>query len=135
MDCSPFRSSVLSNVRKWTLAVAGALVIGSLASPASAAREPSARLIACGDESCLLVTGYRMDPAEPVSINGRGIEVEGQRRWRARVPVETVRLWSEPHARTIEVSLGDSESGTSVDLPIGLLGNVTDLAALEVRVR
>jgi hypothetical protein len=109
-------------MRKQALAVAAAL-------------EPSTRLVECGDENCLLLTGHREDPDATVSINGRAIEVEGERRWRARVPVETVRLWSTPYARTIEVSLGDRESSTNVDLPVGMLGGLTDLAALEVRVR
>lgn len=136
MARSPICRSVLPSLpRTWAAALAGAIVIGSFASPAMAARQPSARLVSCGDESCLLVTGHRQDPAAAVSINGREVPVEGERRWRARLPVETVRSWSAPHARTIEVSLGNSESGTSVELPLGLLGNVTDLAVLEVRVR
>ena len=144
MDCSPACRPVLSQIvepapadrrRKWAVALIGALVLGSVASPAAAAREVSARLVECGDESCLILTGHREDPAATVSINGRAIAVVGERRWRARVPVETVRLWSVPYARTIEVSMDDSKTSTSVDLPIGLLGNVTELAALEVRVR
>lgn len=133
MDCSPTCKS--SSRRKWSMAIAGTIALACFPAPAMAAREPSARLVECGGENCLLVTGHREDPAAPVSINGRTVEVEGRRRWRARLPVETVRLWSATHARTIEVSLGDGETSMSVALPIGLLGNVTDLATLEVRVR
>jgi len=49
-----------------------------------------------------------------------------------------VRSWSAPYAREIEVSLRDPatlrETVAAVDLPIGLLGGVTDLAALEVSI-
>lgn len=135
MAPSPVCGSVHSPLqRKWAMALAGAIAVGSLASPA-AAREHRAKLVSCGEESCLQIAGHRADPAATVSINGREVAVEGENRWRVRLPVATVRLWSAPNARTIEVSLGDGEAGTSVDLPIGLLGTVTNLAALEVRVR
>jgi hypothetical protein len=55
------------------------------------------------------------------------------------LPVEVVREWSLPNARTIDVSLGDlemkRESADSVDLPIGLFANATVLATLAVNVR
>ena len=74
-----------------------------------------------------------------VSINGQEVAVEGKYDWRVRVPVETVRGWSAPYARTIEVSLRDPQTQldatADVDLPIGLLGTLTDLAALEIRAR
>lgn len=136
MDCSPTCHSVLSHLhRKLVVASAAAIVFGGFASPAAAAREPLTKLVSCHAETCLLVTGHRADPTATVSINGRAVSVEGEHRWRVRVPVETVRSWSAPYARTIDVSLGGSEASTSVDLPIGLLGHVTDLAALEVRAR
>jgi len=125
-------------VRKRALAVIGALAFGSLAAPAIAASEPSTRLVRCGEESCLRVNGYRDDPASIVSINGRVVPVEGKRSWQVHLPVEVVRQWSAPYARTIEVSLQDPETqletAASVDLPIGLLGGV-DLASLVVSVR
>jgi hypothetical protein len=121
------------------LASIGATVIGSLASPAAAASEPSTRLVRCGEQSCLQISGSRGDPAAIISINGHVVPVEGEHSWRVRLPVEVVREWSVPYARTIEVSLHDSETqretNASVDLPIGLLGGVTDLASLVVSVR
>jgi len=118
--------------RLWTLAL-GALLAAGIAAPAMAATELSTRLVECGSRSCLIVSGHRDDAASKVSINGHAVAVEGARRWRVRVPVETVRAWSAPYARTIAVSV----AGASVDakLPIGLLGHVENLAMLVVRVK
>ena len=118
-----------------TTTLAGILV-ASLATPATAASEPSTRVVGCGSGSCLLVTGHRDNAASPVSINGHVVAVEGQRDWRARLPVETVRDWSLPLARTIEVSFIDAATGVATamdaDLPIGLLGHAENLAWLVV---
>jgi len=122
----------------WTdlsrLLLTGAAVTAALTSPAIAgASEPSTRLVSCGAESCLLVSGRRADAAFPVRINGRQVTVEGRNRWRVRVPVAAVREWSAPYARTITVSV--NEASAEADLPIGLLGHVTDLAFLTISVK
>lgn len=120
-------------------ALTGAILSTALASPAMAASEPTTKVVECGAQSCLLVSGRRDDPALLVSINGQVVDVEGGQNWRVRLPVETVRQLSAPNARTIEVGLLTSQaqmaSSASVDLPIGLLSNLTDLAVLEVRAR
>jgi hypothetical protein len=126
-------------LRERALASIGAIIVGSLASPAMATSEPSTRLIRCGEQSCLQISGRRGDPAAIVSINGHAVPVEGEHSWRVRLPVDVVRQWSVPYARTIEVSLHDPETqretNSSVDLPIGLLGGVTELASLVISVR
>lgn len=118
--------------------LAGAIALASLAAPAGAASGTSAKLVSCGAQSCLLITGHRDDPASIVTINGQAVSVEGKRGWRVSLPVETVRQLSAPYAREIEVSLRDpatqSETSDSVDLPVGLLGGLTDLSALEVSI-
>jgi hypothetical protein len=96
-----------------------------------AASRPATRLVSCQSESCLLVSGHRDDPAAIVRINGHAVPVEGKRDWRARLPLSAVRQWSAPYARTIEISVPGAQ--TSADLPIGLLGHVTDLSSLDVR--
>lgn len=117
------------------LALAGA-ALGSLASPAIAAPEPSTKLVRCGAQSCLRVSGHRDDPLSIVRINGHAVSVEGVRNWRVHLPVDVVREWSAPHARTIEVSLGAPEAPcTSVDLPVGMLGHTTELASLVISLR
>lgn len=121
------------------LALAGAAIFGGLASPVIAAPEPSTKLVKCGAQSCLLVTGYRDDPTSVVSINGHAVAVEGARRWKAYLPVALVREWCAANARTIDVSLAapaaEPATVTRVDLPIGLLADATVLAALEINVR
>jgi hypothetical protein len=135
------RTSIVSAVTPkhrslmWALAAIGALA----ASPATASSEPSTRLVRCGEESCLQICGHRDNPAATVSINGHAVPAEGERGWRVSLPVEVVRQWSAPHARTIEVSLFEPETQhatvASVDLPIGLLGDTTELASLVVSAR
>lgn len=101
--------------------------------PAQAAPQPKTRLVSCGAEDCLLVTGRRADKGSPVSINGHVVAVEGGRSWRARLPLATVRAWSTPYARSVTVTTGPTDSMAEASLPIGLLGHVTNLAALVVR--
>lgn len=121
------------------LALAGAVVMACLASPTVAAPEARTKLVQCGAQSCLRITGHREDPALTVAINGHPVPVEGKHRWHADLPLDVVREWSPPYARTIEVSLHHPETQyrviASIDLPIGLLGHSTDLASLVVSLR
>ena len=113
----------------------GIVLAAAFASPVSAATQPKARLVSCGAESCLLVTGRRADRASIVTINGHAVSVQGARTWRASLPVDTVRAWSTPYARAIMVSVDDryrAGASAEVDLPIGLLGHVESLAMLVV---
>lgn len=125
---------------RWRAISLGVLAVATVPSPAAAGDfEPEARLVRCDTQSCLEVSGYRDHPASVVALNGHVVSAEGSNGWRVRLPVETVRQWSAPFARTIEVSLRnpetDRETVASADLPIGLLGDVTQLALLEVRAR
>jgi len=117
----------------------GIVLAAACASPASAAPEPKTRLVSCDAGNCLLVTGSRADAASTVTINGHAVSVRGARKWRASLPVATVRLWSAPYARTIMVSVVDDETRESAsaeaDLPIGLLGHAENLAMLVVRAK
>ena len=112
-------------------AILAAGLAAGFSAPACAATEPRTRVVACETGSCLLVTGRRTNTASMVSINGRTVSAEGARKWRVLVPVDTVRKWSAPFARTIVVSVVDAGTRTDataeVDLPIGLLGQVEDL--------
>jgi hypothetical protein len=125
-------------LRQQAVVLQGALLLGSFASPASAAPEPSAKLVHCGAESCLRISGHRESPTSVLRINGRVVPAEGRRKWEVDLPIGTVRDWSAPHARTIEVSLHDPDTQRAasafVDLPIGLLGGVDDLSSLVVSV-
>ena len=123
------------SIRKLNLALAPMLA-AALATPALADTAPTTRLVSCGAESCLLVTGRRAAPTADVRINGHAVEVQGKRKWRVQLPVKTVRSWSVPFARRIEVSSHDA--GAQIDtlqhaeLPIGLMGHVPDLASLVI---
>lgn len=110
-----------------------ALLVGAVAAPATARSGPTTRVVKCGAESCLLVSGRRDEITAPVSLNGHVVATEGAGKWRVRVPVRTVRAWSEPYARTIEVSVADAS--TETDLPIGLLGGTEKLAMLVIRAK
>ena len=118
-----------------TLAL-GIVLVVAFAAPASAITEPKTRLVSCDAGSCLLVTGRRTDATSTVTINGHAVFVQGARKWRACLPIDTVREWSAPYARTITVSVVDDETRESAsagaDLPIGLLGHAEDLAMLIV---
>ncbi|MGC4251441.1 MAG: hypothetical protein QM605_08255 [Sphingobium sp.] len=111
----------------------GAVLAAGFTAPAVAAAEPATRLVECQSGSCLLISGRRENALSPVHINGHAVEVEGARKWRTRVPVETVDSWSEPRARTIAVSVeGNTEEAA---LPIGLLGHAQNITMLVVRVK
>jgi hypothetical protein len=122
-----------STLRAPTLALA-AIAAAGLASPALAGSEPSTRVVQCRSGSCLQVSGHRDDAAASVSLNGHAVVVEGARNWRVLVPVQTVREWSEPRARTITVAVADTPARTEAeaDLPIGLLGHSENLAVLYI---
>lgn len=122
----PFRAMALA-----------ALATAGFAAPAQASDETSTRLVRCGGDSCLQVSGYRADPSAQVRINGRLVPVQGDKGWKARLPLETLREWTAPSARSIEVSLHETqeqaESVERVALPIGVLGDSSNLGSLEVR--
>jgi hypothetical protein len=126
----------MASIRKSASAmVAACLAYGP--SPALAASDPSTRLVRCDSGTCLLVAGRRNNAASEVRISGQVVTVEGARNWRVRLPVETVRSWSAPFARTIEITIREpGTQGVSLekaDLPIGLMGHA-DLASLVIDV-
>jgi hypothetical protein len=124
------------SVRKPKFAL-GIVWLVYVTSPAFAASEPSTRLVRCDRGNCLLVSGHRDSAASEVRISDHSVTVEGKRNWRVRLPLETVRDWSAPLARTIEITLHDSKTQSvsydRADLPIGLMGH-TDLASLVIGV-
>jgi hypothetical protein len=105
----------------------------ALSAPVLAADAPTTRLVGCGSQSCLLVSGHRADASAPVRINGHEVATQGARHWRIRVPVATVRAWSVPYARSIEITVADASH--EARLPVGMLSPPRDLAMLEVRVK
>ena len=116
-------------------ALAAGILMGSMASAARPI-DAQTRLQHCGEETCLMVTGHRPDAATPVLLAGRTVAVRGQRKWRASVPLKTVRTWFPTYARAITVRVGGADGQeAAARLPIGLLGSGVELASLEVRAR
>lgn len=113
------------------------LTAAALAASPATAGEITTRVVGCTEGSCLEVTGRRADAGAAVSINGHAVTADGARKWRVRLPVETVREWSAPLARTITVSIrnGGNQSDFEARLPIGLLGQKENLAFLVVSVK
>lgn len=110
----------------------GAVLSIALTSPAVAANKPITRLVNCGSQSCLMVSGQREDMSSSVRINGHEVAAKGKHRWRVRVPVQTVSNWSAPFARTVSVSVDGATHHAK--LPVGMMGHA-DLAMLIVRVK
>lgn len=104
--------------------------------PASATATPKARLVHCGDATCLRISGRRPHSAVRVRIADHDLVVEGNRSWRATVPLATARDWASAHDGTLTVTLTDAQSGLerveTVTLPPGALGRRIELATLTV---
>ncbi|MFK4874273.1 hypothetical protein [Novosphingobium sp. ZW T3_23] len=119
-----------------SLALAGAVATAAFGQTATAAPREKARLVSCGAADCLLLSGVRADAGQEVQVNGHSVPVEGGRGWKVLLPVETVRAWSRPGARSIAVGITPSkaEEGAlhQVVLPIGMLGSITELAYLVI---
>lgn len=110
-----------------------ALLAAGFVAPATAMAETAARVVRCGAASCLLISGRRVAEAAGIAVNGHDVAVQGARNWRVRLPIATVKAWSEPYARSIAVSVAGMPD--DVALPIGLLGQPHDLAMLVVRAK
>jgi hypothetical protein len=134
------RPDRMTRAAKRALAVfGGAVVMAAFGPAAMAASEPRTKLVSYGTQTALLVSGHRADSAAQVDINGHPVAVEGGTSWRVMLPVDTVRAWSTPMARSIAITVRTSAADTAetqpAALPIGLLGHVTDLAVLEIGTR
>jgi len=113
------------------------LGLALIAIPGSAvAAAPKARLVHCGDATCLRIFGRRPHAAVAVRVAGRPLKVEGNRSWRATVPLATARDWASADGGRLTVTLTDARSGGEsieiVTLPPGALGKRIELANLIV---
>ena len=116
----------------------GGLIIGFVLGAAPAvARELQARLVHCGDTTCVRISGHRSSPAVTVKIGTRTLPVEGGRGWHAVVPLATARTWPTRFGYELALTLVDRQAGTEktdlVMLPPGALGRGVELAELTVR--
>ena len=110
-----------------------------LAVPAQAERATQAKLVHCGADSCLRLSGHRPDATTVVRIGGRELAVGGDRRWQATVPLTVARTWPIVRGYALRVVLADTAAGTerseTVVLPPGALGSRIEMASLVVSAR
>jgi hypothetical protein len=125
---APFRLSLR--------ALAPAVGIALAATGAHAAPTSQSRLVHCGEQTCLRITGHRADAAVAVRIAGQDMAVEGGRSWRVTVPAQTARAWASASGSVLPITYRDARSGTErqgeVLLPPGALGRRIELATLLV---
>lgn len=97
---------------------------------------PRARLVHCGNATCLRISGHRSHDAVEVRIAEQALEVKGDRDWRATVPLAVARDWTGADRGTLAVTLSDPQTGQQrteqVILPPGALGRRIELASLIV---
>jgi hypothetical protein len=113
-----------------------ALTFTSFATAVVPAHATEARLVHCGPETCLRLSGHRQDAAVEVRVAGSLLATDGGRDWQATVPLAFARAWVTPSADAMSITLADARSGTerteTVPLPPGALGRHVDLATLVV---
>ncbi|PXW77727.1 hypothetical protein C7451_104223 [Blastomonas natatoria] len=115
------------------LTLIAATALAAVPALAQAEPLPRTRLVECGVESCLQVSGRRASIDAPISINGHEVPTTGRRFWKARIPVSEVRRWAAPFDRNVTVSVENEEH--IARLPVGMLGTRGDLAMLVVSVK
>lgn len=121
-----------------TASTIAGLLFGLAASPAWAAPPAQARLVHCGQDTCLRLFGRRQHPTVAVRIGGHDLPVEGGRAWRITVPLATARGWTISSGSlnlTLADPRADTESTSAVILPPGALGRPVELAMMVVRAR
>ena len=94
------------------------------------------RLVHCGADTCLRLSGHRSNAAVAVRIAGHDLAVTGDRSWHATVPLSTARDWPSSSRGTLTLTLVEMSTGTeTVDaaiMPPGALGRRVELATLTV---
>lgn len=107
--------------------------------PAQAGWQAKARLVHCGADTCLRLSGYRPRETMIVRVGLRDLAVEGDRAWRATIPLDVSRTWPITRTYALRVTLVDPDAGTerieTVMLPPGSLGSRTEIASLIVSAR
>ncbi len=114
-------------------ALAGACIAAAGATPAFATE---ARLVHCGTDTCLRLSGRRADPAVAIQVAERDLQVLGGRRWRIDVPLAAARLWQGVARDRLTITLADARTGSrrseTALLPPGALAGRIELAELVI---
>ena len=123
----------MPDLAKFTLLLLAPL-LAVVAAPAAA--EPRTRLVHCGADTCLRVSGNRPHAAVAISIAGRAVSVEGARSWRVTLPLAATRGGIDPSGEGLMLTLTDPRTGIeqvqAAILPPGALGRPVILASLTV---
>ena len=102
------------------------------------AKPLQARLVHCGQDTCLRLAGHRAGAAVAIRVAGQDLAVEGGRSWHATVPLGVARGWLP---RNDEVGLSyfdpntEAEQTATLALPPGALGSGVTLVSLVVAAR
>lgn len=112
------------------------LCLAMAAAPKVAIAAPEARLVHCDAGTCLRISGRRPHAAVTVRVAGHTLAVQGNRIWRATLPLATARDWASSHGGALMATLTDPVTGDerveAVTLPPGALGQRIELASLVV---
>jgi hypothetical protein len=125
----------LSLVRRapWGVAIMG---FALAATPGSAVAGTRARLVKCGDRTCLRISGHRPSAAVTIRIAEQPVTVEGGHAWRATVPLFLARGAANASLDRLTLTMTDLKTGVetvdTVALPPGSLGRRVELASLNV---
>lgn len=113
------------------------LGLAMMAAPALSASVAQSRLVHCGRDTCLRISGRRSNPAVSIRIDGDALAVDGNRDWRVTVPLSTARIWARSSGSVLTLTSTDARGGTesreNVMLPPGAFGQRVELASLVVR--
>jgi hypothetical protein len=116
----------------------GAAVIGLAlaATPGPAVAASRARLVNCGDRTCLRISGHRSSSAVTIRIADQPVAVEGDQAWHATVPLFLARGGANASLDRLMLTMTDLKTGVDatemVALPPGALGRRVELASLDV---
>ncbi|WP_076073010.1 hypothetical protein [Sphingomonas montana] len=130
----------IHDLRRFIVPFAGLFcALTMVAAPAQGARAMRARLVQCGPESCLRLSGYRPSATAVVRIGARALAVDGGRKWQATVPLTVARTWPIARGYALRVVVADPDTLTErserVLLPPGALGSRNEIASLVVSAR
>ena len=96
-----------------------------------------ARLVHCrAAGTCLRLSGHRAHAGVTVQVAGEDLRVEGERSWRADVPLAVARQWPGVARDRLIVTLADPRTGgrrsETALLPPGALAGHVELAEFVV---
>ncbi len=111
----------------------------TIALPAHAEHAPQGRLVHCGQDTCLRLSGRRQRPEVVIEVGGQDLAVTGRRDWVVTIPLWRARQWVQSFGDPLTLTDFDPQSNavrtTKVLLPPGALGRHVELASLVVRAR